>query len=105
MILQMFTVFDSKAGAYLPPFYNNSNGSAMRNFSDTVNEPGSLLYKHPEDFTLFHIGSFNDADGICTLVTHSSLGKAIDFKFGPEFSEGPIQAYENSAARAADSTP
>jgi hypothetical protein len=60
MLLQMFTVYDSKAEAFLPPFFMNAKGSAIRSFADTCNDPQHAFYKHPDDYTLFHLGQFDD---------------------------------------------
>lgn len=79
MILQMFVTFDSKAEAYLPPFFVQSRGQALRSFEDTVNDTSTLLNKHPGDFTLFHAGTYDDQKGIVTSERHSNLGKAIEF--------------------------
>lgn len=80
MILQIFTVYDSKAESYLPPFYVNARGQAIRSFSDTCNDPEHVFNKHPSDYTLFALGDFNDATGVFTpLDTPLSLGLAQEF--------------------------
>jgi len=79
MLLQVFTVFDSKAEAYLPPFYMSAIGAALRNFGDTCSTPDHPFHKHPQDYCLFHIGSFDDATGHIELLTAPiSLGLAQD---------------------------
>lgn len=81
MIMKMFTVFDSKAEAYLPPFYLSTRGQAIRAFSDSANDPGHAFNKHPSDYTLFMIGEFDDQDcGIELLQAKASLGLALEFK-------------------------
>lgn len=81
MIQKMFTVFDSKAEAYLPPFFMNSKGVAIRSFSDTVNDPSSQFNKHPADFTLFELGEYNEQDATFKIHTAKiSLGSANEFK-------------------------
>ena len=64
MLLQVFTVFDSKAEAYLPPFYESAIGSAVRSFADTANNPEHSFNKHSSDYTLFHLGSYDDSTAI-----------------------------------------
>lgn len=79
MITKMYTVYDSKAEAYLPPFYMQSTGLAMRSFEDTVKDQDHHFAKHPEDYTLFEVGTFDDQT--CTIETHKtpiSLAKAIE---------------------------
>lgn len=80
MILNMFTVYDIKAEAYLSPFYTATKGQAIRSFSDTCQEKGHQFNAHPEDFTMFHLGTYDNSD--CTfeiLPTPVPIGKAIEF--------------------------
>jgi len=79
MIHQMFTVYDSKAEAYLRPFFSATRGEAIRNFTDSCNDEGSQLYRHAGDFTLFYIGIYDDATALVSSEAHINLGKAIEF--------------------------
>lgn len=63
MILQVFSVFDIKAGAYLNPFYMNTKGMAIRTFSDISSDKDHTFTMHPEDYVLFHIGEWSSLDG------------------------------------------
>lgn len=82
MIIKLFAVFDSKAALFGQPFSDQQEGSAIRNFSDAVNDssnPNNLWNKHPEDFSLFQIGEFDNNSGELipcvpkSLVTASAL--------------------------------
>lgn len=63
--LVVCTVLDLVSQQYGRPFFTVSTGSAIRGFSDEVNEPHeqSVLYRHPDDFQLFCLGSFDDETG------------------------------------------
>lgn len=75
----LFTVYDSKVGAYLAPFVMRTKAEAMRVFGDTANDPSSGFYKHPEDYTLFCIGGFDETTGnVVPIEAHEALAKAID---------------------------
>jgi len=63
LLLLVFSVFDSKASAFLPVFMLRSNGEALRLFQDEVNREGSEFWKHPEDYTLFRVGEFDQETG------------------------------------------
>lgn len=63
MITSVFAIYDSKAKAFMVPFFQASVATGMRAFTMAVNDPNTVLYKHPEDFTLFHLGSFDDELG------------------------------------------
>lgn len=62
----IFSIFDKKAVAYLSPFYFPQKGQALRAFEDSVNDPQSVFNKHPEDYALFELGTFDDMSGIIT---------------------------------------
>lgn len=59
MHLECFAVWDSKAMAYLPPFFIPNAAMALRVFTDCVNDRGHQWGKHPEDYTLFFVGRFD----------------------------------------------
>ena len=81
MILQVFAVYDIKARAYMSPFFMPNREMAVRAFSTGVNEEKSELNKHPADFTLFHIGAFDDETGnLEPLQNHFSLGLASQYR-------------------------
>lgn len=65
-ILQCYSVFDKAVNAFMRPWYTVSRGEALRLFIDSVNDPASYSFKHPEDFILFQCGEFDDAKGIFT---------------------------------------
>lgn len=76
MILKVFSVFDSKAAVFGNPFVDQREQSAVRNFSDAVNDgsnPNNLWHKHPEDFSLFLVGDFNTDTGRLSHTVPESL--------------------------------
>jgi len=81
MITKIFVVYDSKVEAYLAPQFYRAKGEAIRAFEGAVNSKDTQFNTHPEDFTLFLIGEYDDATAkITTLLTPESIGKAIEFK-------------------------
>jgi hypothetical protein len=90
MIHKIYTVRDNKAESYLPPFYSQSKGTAIRSFSESCNDPNSMFCKYPDDFALFEIGTFDDSS--CSFETHSpvNLGLAREFKKYVELPESSL---------------
>jgi hypothetical protein len=67
MIVNMYGIYDSAAKAYTKPLFMQTDGLAMRMFTDIV-QPGqdSDISKHPEQFKLFKLGEYDDQTGIVT---------------------------------------
>lgn len=81
MKIKMYAIYDSAAGAYLQPFFFHQDGLALRAISDCVADPSHNFAKHPDDYTLFYIGEFDDQTGdIVPAVPAESLGNLIEFK-------------------------
>lgn len=81
MILKTFSIYDNKAMAFRTPFYLHMEGEAIRAFADMVNDPEHPVGQHPEDYTLFLLGDFNDQSAKQTNYdTPKSLGLAIEHK-------------------------
>lgn len=63
MKMQMFTIHDSKGEIFNPPYSSRSFGEAERIFSELQKNPESTISKYPEDFSLHHIGEYDDQTG------------------------------------------
>lgn len=80
MKLEMFSVFDSAAKAFMEPFVAQTIEVAIRRFRASVNHEGSDFGRFPEDYTLFHVGTFVQESGtVLALETPHSLGLALTF--------------------------
>lgn len=78
--MKVYTVFDSKAEAYLPPFMATNDGVAGRMFSEACNDRKSMLGKHPADYTIFEIGSWDEQTAFYTQDgAHKNLGNGVSF--------------------------
>lgn len=79
MIISIYAVFDSKAGAYLPPFFMHNDNLAKRAFIDCVNSDDHQFATHPDDYTLFCIGILDDNTAEITPATPQTLGNGLEF--------------------------
>ena len=91
MISKMFAIYDSKAESYNAPFCFGAVGQAVRAFADLANDQQSNIAKHPADYNLFEVGTYDDQIGIVEAVTHINLGCALTF----------VDQYEVTGAGAA----
>ena len=60
MIHQVFTIHDITAEIHTQPFFGVNDAVAIRSCANLVQNPGTTFYDNPEDFRLYHIGSFDD---------------------------------------------
>lgn len=81
MLQRIFSIYDSKTMAYMQPFFSVSKGAAIRALTDLLQDEAHPISKHPEDYTLFELGEFNDNDATFNMEsTPVSLGVAIEWK-------------------------
>lgn len=79
-MLFIFCIYDSAASCYQSPFAVPNKGSALREFADACNNKDTFLAKHPADYTLFLMGTFDEVTGEFILEkTPIRMGVAIEF--------------------------
>lgn len=64
MILCVFSVFDAAAKAYIPPFILPNRAMGQRVFWECSNAPDHMFFKHPQDYSLYHVADFDDVTGV-----------------------------------------
>lgn len=80
MIHKIYSIHDSKADAYLPPFFLHADGMATRSFQDCITDPEHAFGKHPQDYTLFNIGTFNDKTSELEYFSPiKNLGNGVEY--------------------------
>lgn len=63
MKLNAYTLFDSKALTYHPPFFTHTDGAAVRMVGDLVADPNTSVGRHPADYVLYFVGTYDDSNG------------------------------------------
>lgn len=95
--MNVYSIFDSAASAFATPFFMQNDGLAVRAFSDNINrvEEKTALSEHPDQFTLFKIGEFEDKTGVLEKYdTPRSLGLAVEFVEQKIMSENQVDAFQ-----------
>ena len=76
----LVSLFDKKADYFHPAYCIRNKALACRAFSDAIiNRNDSDLSNHPEDFELFHVGSFDLDKGILEPISPVSICSGLDF--------------------------
>lgn len=114
MIYEVFSIHDSKAEAFLPPFILPNEAMAKRVFAQCVNSDSHQFGASPPDYTLFRLGQFDDSTGQFLLErSKHSLGNGVEFRSldrpkSPEIStngqDSSIPEIHNVASISGDST-
>lgn len=76
--MKIFSIFDSKAAAYMTPFTLQSSAHAIRQISELMlSREASPFSDYPEDFTLMEIGSWDQLTGEIhphsAFISHGNL--------------------------------
>lgn len=81
MKLIIFSVHDSKAAAWIQPFYAPTVAVGLRMFHEAANDQNTNFHKHAGDFTLFQLGDFDQQTGSITpRETPVNHGLALNYR-------------------------
>lgn len=63
--MKIYCIYDRKAELMNPPFTQQNNAMAIRQFQIMVNQPSTpdrsnIIHDYHEDFVLMYLGEFND---------------------------------------------
>lgn len=79
--IKFYSVHDSKAEAFLPPFTAPTAGVAIRMWEAACNDPEHTFHRHAGDYTLFEIGEFDQDSGqVNGYAVLNNLGIALQYK-------------------------
>ena len=73
---------DAQAQVFGQPIFAPALGVVIRSFTDEVNNEyeSNMLFHHPEDFILFHIGNYDDNTGLIESIEPAKLLTGLDAK-------------------------
>jgi len=90
MLLAIFSVWDSKAAAYIQPFFASNNNVAIRMFETACRDQSHDFHRHAEDYTLFRIGSFDQEKGDLMPQNIEAIARAHELISQPVQFTGPM---------------
>jgi hypothetical protein len=83
MKLNVYAIFDTAAAVYKQPFMMRTDGEAVRGFMDLCIRDGNEINSHPEHFSLYKLGKFDDSTGKysdnvleCLMTAHEAVAKS-----------------------------
>jgi len=80
MILQMYSIYDAKAGGYARPFFAPNNAVAFRECESACRNTQAAFTQFPADYHLFRFGTFDEQSGkLESLPAPENLGTMLQF--------------------------
>ena len=79
MLFRVYSVYDEAAEAYGVPFFMVNDKTAERAFFQLVNDPQSTVFRSPQDFSLYFIGTFHDHNAQLVPDTPVLIGRAPSY--------------------------
>ncbi len=80
MLLTIYSVWDSKADAYIQPFFASNDAVAIRMFQTAAHNTDHDFHLHAEDYTLFRLGTFDQLKGDLLPENLVSIARAHELK-------------------------
>jgi len=82
---QVYGIYDVKAGEYSRPVFYANDAQAIREWSDVCKEKNTMFFKHPGDFVMHCLGTFDTKSGkFEALKQPRHIAAASDFVFEAE---------------------
>lgn len=82
MNLNIYTIKDAKAGTFSQPFYSVNHSTAIRSFNASIQDQTNPLSNYPEDFSLYHLGTWEDNQGTLTTQDPEFVADAVKVEEG-----------------------
>lgn len=68
-LLIAYTLHDVKAVNYSPPFFMPNDALARRACAELVLDRNTTVGRHPSDFKLYRVGTFDEGNGVLTPLS------------------------------------
>ena len=78
MRLNIYTIFDTAAAVYKRPFVAQADGEVLRVFKDMALNKDHEIGAHPEDYSLWRIGTFDDNTALVVAETKECLATGTE---------------------------
>lgn len=79
MINNVYAIFDIKSESYTQPSFMQNDAVARRSVHHLIENPGSTYHSHPEDYTLYNLGTYDERTGTFDLLTdYYPVAKFLD---------------------------
>jgi len=106
MKVQCYAIFDTCSGIYEKPFFHTADDVVRREFQDIAVSADHPISKHPEHYSLYRLGIFDNTTGKLTDETNECLWTAHEaIAAAQQVDSLGIQALEDSINGNPDAKP
>jgi len=95
MIVNVFALFDTKAQYFTAPWFYPHAGQAIRACIDLGSDLNTTVGRHPADFHLYQIATYDDQTA--ALAAHAPVSLGVVTSFLPSLAPAPL--FEQTAQR------
>ncbi len=78
MKVQCYAIFDTCSGIYEKPFFHTADDVVRREFQDVVNTADHPINKHPEHYSVWRLGNFDNTSGKIINEDNECLWQGIE---------------------------
>ena len=78
MKAQCYAIFDTCSGIYEKPFFSTADDLVKREFQDIAMSADHPIAKHPEHYSLWRLGGFDNLNGKLTDELNEQLWSATE---------------------------
>ncbi len=78
MKVQLYAVMDTCTGIYEKPFFHTADDAVKREFQDVANTPDHAINKHPEHYSVWRLGNFDNTTGTVVDEQNECLWQAVE---------------------------
>jgi len=78
MKTQLYAIFDTASGVYSKPLFARADGEVTREFQTLCTDAEHPYGQHPEDYSLYRLGIFDDQTGKLTNEENECLATGLE---------------------------
>ncbi len=78
MKVQCYAIFDTCSGIYEKPFFSTTDDLVKREFQDIATSGEHPIAKHPEHYSLWRLGNFDNNTGKINNEANECLWQAVE---------------------------
>ncbi len=78
MKTQLYSIYDTAAAVYQKPTFARTDGEIMREFQNICTDKEHPCGQHPEDYSLFRLGIFDDVTGLLVNEDNECLSTGLE---------------------------